>query len=69
MGVNFDTRYFGACRLQSEYRNVGPDCCVVSVQRRWILGKKRGQMCKPARVPKDEQGLYAVTCRQASLAS
>lgn len=69
MGVNVDTRYFGACCLQSEYRNVGLDCCVVSVQQRWLLGKKQGRMCKPAQVLKDEQGLHAVTCGQASLAS
>lgn len=40
---------------------------MVSVQLRWLLGKKRGQMCKPAQVPKDEQGLRAMTCGQDSL--
>ena len=67
MGVNGDVRYFGACCLQSEQRSAGLARCAVPVQLRWLLGKKRGQICKPAQVPKDQQGLHAMTCGQASL--
>lgn len=67
MGVDVGTRYFGTRCLQSERGGAGLGGCLVSVRLRWLLAEKRGQMGQPARVPRDEPGLPAVTCGEASL--